>query len=112
MKWSKEQENQLRELAFAEKSNKEIAVIMGITLTQVHEGRSRFGITIAKVAAAKANTPIKRTKEVIQEEISKVEKAKEEAYKKIGRCNDRLYELKDELTEAIFKESLVEIARS
>ena len=31
MKWSKEQEQQLRELAFEEKSNKEIAEAMNIS---------------------------------------------------------------------------------
>lgn len=107
MKWTKELEIQLRILAFEEKSNKEISEIMNIPLEDVYAGRSRFGITIAKVNAAKENGPAKRTTEVIEDEIKKVQKARSEAYKKIKRCDERLAVLEAEL----FKETIVEIAR-
>jgi len=106
MKWNKEQEQQLRDLCFAEKSNKEIAAIMGIKLADVHSGRSRFGITVAKVSnlknvqAAVAEQKIKRAKVEIQEEILKVEKALDEAGKKTDRCRNRLKVLKEELKAA------------
>lgn len=45
MKWSNKQKEKLKELCFAEKSNKEISEIMGISLNDVYAGRSRFGIT-------------------------------------------------------------------
>ncbi len=108
MKWSKEQENQLRELSFAEKSNKEISEIMGIALVEVYEGRSKFGITIAKVKAAKTKSETIRTKEEIENELKKVKKARDEAYKKIKRCNERI----DVLEKELFDEILIEIARS
>lgn len=100
MKWSKEQEQQLKELAFEEKSNKEIAEAMNITTKDVWEGRSRFGITVSKVAAMKANGEVVRTKDVIRTEIDKVEKARSEAEKKIVKCDSRLEELMKELKGA------------
>lgn len=96
MKWTEGLKKQLKELAFAEKSNKEIAEIMDIPLTDVHAGRSRFGITIAKVKKMKEEKPAARTKEDIKAEIKKVERAKKDAQKKIKRCENRLDELKEE----------------
>jgi len=103
MKWNKEQEQQLKALCFEEKSNKEIAAIMEIELSDVHNGRSRFGVTIDKVAAAKgkneqaavADQKVKRDKTEIQEEITKVE-----AVKKVWKCTQRLEVLREELKEA------------
>jgi len=108
MKWNKEQEQQLRNLCFQEKSNKEIAEIMGIELSDVHNGRSRFGITVAKVAAAKVSVKellatdqkVKRSKEDVSVEIAKVEKAQVEAVKKVWKCTQRLEVLREELKEA------------
>ncbi len=108
MKWTDELKVQLRELAFAEKSNKEIAEIMDIPLKDVHAGRSRFGITIAKVKAMKEKGQQTRTQEDIKAEIKKVQKAKRDAQKKIKRCENRL----DELNWELFGEELIEIARS
>lgn len=100
MKWTDGLKEQLKELAFAEKSNKEIAEIMDIPLKDVHAGRSRFGITIAKVKALKEKKPASRTKEYIKNEIKKVREAREAAYKKIRRCNDRIEELYDEIARS------------
>jgi len=109
MKWNKEQEQQLKTLCFEEKSNKEIAQTMNIDLVDVHNGRSRFGVTIDKVKVAKtaaenvqlvAEQKVKRFKEDIVAEIVKVEKALEEAGKKTNRCRDRLEVLYKELVEA------------
>ncbi len=104
MKWSKEQEQQLIDLCFQEKSNKEIAATMGIELSDVHSGRSRFGITVAKVVAAKsvqaADQKVSRSKEDIAAEIIKVEKAQNEAVKKVWKCTQRLEVLREELKAA------------
>lgn len=108
MKWTDGLKEQLKELAFAEKSNKEIAEIMDIPLTDVHAGRSRYGLTIAKVKELKGKVPRTRTQEDIKAEIKKVQKAKRDAQKKIKRCENRL----DELNWELFGEELVEIARS
>ena len=97
MKLSKEQEKKLTELAFAEKSNKEIAQELGIDLKNVHAARSRLGITIPKVKAQKGVNPSGRAKEEIQQEIDKVRKARTEAFKKIERCNERIDQLTKEL---------------
>lgn len=107
MKWTEGLKKQLKELAFAEKSNKEIAEIMDIPLREVHAGRSRFGWTIAKVKALKESGPRVRTTEDIKAEIKKVNRAKRDAQNKIRRCEDRLKELNREL----FGEKLVKIAR-
>lgn len=53
MKWSDEQTSKLRELAFAEKSNVEIAKALNIDINEIYEKRSQLGITIPKVKAAK-----------------------------------------------------------
>jgi len=86
MKLTKEQETKLTEMAFAEKSNKEIAKALGIELKDVHAARSRLGITIPKVKAAKekgVQQPVSRSKEAIEFEIFKVQKARTEAFKKV-----------------------------
>lgn len=49
--WTKERENQLRELCFLEKSNKEISEIMDLKIEYVRQARSRLGLTIEKVKA-------------------------------------------------------------
>lgn len=102
MKLTKEQETKLTEMAFAEKSNKEIAETLGIGLTDVHAARSRLGITIPKVSEAlsKGFKPGFRTKAEVQAEIDKVQKARTEAFKKIERCNDRIDQLYKELEAA------------
>lgn len=101
MKLTKDQENKLTEMAFAEKSNKEIAEELGIELKDVHATRSRLGITIPKVKAAKEKgvQPVLRTREEIDQEIGKVIRAKEAAKKKIARCDERLVELSEELQQ-------------
>lgn len=99
MKWNKEQENQLRELAFAEKSNKEIAETMGIGLTDVHAGRSRFGVTREKVKAAKNNLNTRRSSREVSAEIAKVRQAMKSAQKKVDRCGERIEQLLEELME-------------
>lgn len=104
MKLTKDQETKLTELAFAEKSNKEIAQELGIELKDVHAARSRLNITISKVRVAKIaqenGRAAKRTAEEITKEISKVEKAKDAAEKKIDRCMERLEVLYTELVAA------------
>lgn len=98
MKLTIEMESKLLKLCFAEKSNKEIAQELGIDLKDVHAARSRLGITIPKVKAAKeVEQAAKRTAEEITAEISKVENAKNAAEKKIDRCMERLEVLYDEL---------------
>ena len=57
MKWTSEEISKLCELAFAEKSNTEIAVALHKTLSEVYAERSHLGITIPKVAAAKGKKP-------------------------------------------------------
>lgn len=102
MKLSKDQETKLTEMAFAEKSNKEIAETLGIKLTEVHAARSRLGITIPMVKKAlerglKPNS--RRSREEIDQEMAKVLKAKETADKKIAKCDERLVELSEELQQ-------------
>lgn len=63
MKWTDGLKDQLTKLAFEERSNKEIAEIMDIPLKDVHAGRSRFGITIAKVKALKEKGQKSRNQE-------------------------------------------------
>lgn len=104
MKLTKEQETKLTQMAFAKKSNKEIAKELGIPLTDVHAARSRLGITIPKVeeALAKGNKKptASRTKTEIEQEIKKVQKARTEAFRKVERCNDRIDQLYIELQSA------------
>jgi hypothetical protein len=57
MKWTSEEITQLRELAFAEKTNTEIAATLHKTLSEVYAERSHLGITIPKVAAEKGKEP-------------------------------------------------------
>jgi hypothetical protein len=58
MKWSEEKVKQLSELAFAGKSNKDIARQLGVGINDVYAKRSQLGITIPKVAAAKGKEPV------------------------------------------------------
>lgn len=105
MKLTKKQETKLTEMAFAEKSNKEIAEELEIELTEVHAARSRLGITIPKIKALKAknvqaSAAVVRSKEDIQAEIDRVQKARTEAFRKVERCNDRIDQLYKELGAA------------
>lgn len=102
MKLTKEQETKLTELAFAEKSNKEIAEAMSMELADVHAARSRLGVTIPKVKEAKAKgvQVSCRSKDEIKTEIEKVQKARTEAFRKIERCNKRIDQLCEELEAA------------
>lgn len=103
MKLTKEQESKLKGMAFAEKSNKEIAQELDIELKDVHAARSRLGITIPKVkeALARGLNPGVRAVEEIKAEIAKVAKAQKQASKKSARCLDRLAELEKELKSAL-----------
>ena len=56
MKWSEEKVGQLKTLAQAGASNKEIATQLGVSVTHVYAKRSQLGITIDKVKATKAAT--------------------------------------------------------
>lgn len=112
MKWTDGLKEQLKELAFAEKSNKEIAEIMDIPLKDVHAGRSRFGLTIAKVKEMKEKKPATRTKEDIKNEVQKLRAAKEAAYKKIKQCNDRIEGCNDRISKLYDELFLLEISKS
>jgi hypothetical protein len=57
MKWTPEEISKLRELAFAEKTNAEIATALHKTLSEVYAERSHLNITRAKVATAKGKEP-------------------------------------------------------
>lgn len=101
MKLTKDQEIKLTEMAFAEKSNKEIAEELGIELKDVHAARSKLGITIPKVKEMKTVKRFvlkePRAAEEIEAEIAKVLKAKAAANKKLERCDERLAYLTEEL---------------
>jgi len=106
MKWNDESTARLKELVFADKSNKEIAQAMEIDINDVYNKRSQLGITKDKVkinSAATDEVPAvdqkvkDRSVDEIFEEIHKVEQARIAAYKKIDRCVKRLTELKFEL---------------
>lgn len=99
MKLTKEQETKLTEMAFANKSNKDIAEELGIKLEEVHAARSRLGITIPKVKAmmTKVVKASARTKEEIEAEIFKVNGALMKSIKKSQRCRVRLEQLTKEL---------------
>lgn len=56
MKWSEEKVQQLHDLAFAGKANKEIAQQLGVSIDEVYTKRSQLGITIPKVKAVKIAT--------------------------------------------------------
>lgn len=96
LKLTKDQETRLTELAFAEKSNKEIAQELGIELSDIHAARSKLGITIPKVKQALEkgfNPSCARTQKEIIDEIEKVENSLNQAERKKERCNARLTEL-------------------
>lgn len=65
MKWSEEKVNQLKELAFADVPNPQIAKQLEIGVSDVYAKRSQLGITREKVQAAKAarDEAIKRDSE-------------------------------------------------
>lgn len=54
MKWTPKMEDKLRKLCFEDKSNADLAVIFNCDVKDIHAARSRLGITIPKVKAAKA----------------------------------------------------------
>lgn len=54
MKWTDKTVSQLKQLCFEEKSNKEIAEILGCDIKYVYAKRSQLGITRDKVKAAKS----------------------------------------------------------
>lgn len=56
MKWSEEKVQQLHDLAFSGKSNKEIARQLGVGINEVYAKRSKLGLTIDKVKAAQDGT--------------------------------------------------------
>jgi hypothetical protein len=58
MKWSEETVKQLRDLAFAGKSNAEIARAIGVGINEVYAKRSQLGITIDKVKAVQSQMAI------------------------------------------------------
>lgn len=57
MKWTSEEISKLREMAFAEKTNAEIAAALHKTLSEVYAERSHLNITRAKVEVAKGKKP-------------------------------------------------------
>lgn len=66
MKWTKEQERELNRLCFEEKSNVEIANHFDRALKDIYAARSRLGLTIDKVKAAKA--ALAKDRQAAQEE--------------------------------------------
>lgn len=99
MKWTEEQIEGLKQLCMKGVSNKELAAHFQVPITEIHAKRSALGITIPKVKAMQDNkvSTGSRTPEEIKAEIVKVEKAKDQAYKKLHRATDRLNELYKEL---------------
>lgn len=95
MKWTEGLKKQLKELAFAEKPNKEIAGIMGIPLKEVHAGRSRFGWTIAKVEAQLAK---KSPDAAIKAEIKELKKIREDACETIKDCDKKMQALEKKVS--------------
>jgi len=59
-KWTQKEEDKLRKLCFQGKSNADLAKIFNCDVKDIHAARSRLGITINKVKAAKA-TEVKAT---------------------------------------------------
>lgn len=102
MKLNKKQEAKLKEMAYDEAPNQEIAEKLGIALTDVYAARSRLGITIPKIKEAKVKNvqvPAKRSKEEIIEEMENERKAWKELLEKGDQCQDRLDQLFKELLE-------------
>ena len=63
MKWTPKMEDKLRKLCFEEKSNADLAKIFNCDVKDIHAARSRLGITIPKIQAAKSqDKPTKATK--------------------------------------------------
>lgn len=96
MKWTDGLKEQLKELAFAEKPNKEIAEIMDIPLKEVHAGRSRFGWTIAKVEAQLKEQSL--PDKTIKAEIERLRDAIEKAHETIKDCDKKMQALEKKLT--------------
>ncbi len=57
MKWTPKMEDKLEKLCFEEKSNADLAKIFNCDIKDIHAARSRLGITIPKIEAAKAIKP-------------------------------------------------------
>ncbi len=58
MKWTTEQQEELRTLCFAEFTNAQLAEHFKCPVTEIHAKRSQLGITIPKVLAAKGKPAI------------------------------------------------------
>ena len=71
MLWTDEKINQLRLSCCQGKSNKEIAEILGVSITDVYAKRSQLGITIAKVSAGPIGKTEYATKVVFLESLTK-----------------------------------------
>lgn len=102
MKWNDEKIAKLKELAFAGKSNKEIALALEMNINDIYNKRSQLGITINKVrssVAAPDEEVAIRSRDEVLSEMDKVLKAKKAAEKKIIRCDKRLVELSEELQQ-------------
>ena len=102
MKWNDEKIAKLKELVFAGKSNKEIALSLEMDINDIYNKRSQLGITINKVKSAVAAPDEEvaiRSRDEVLCEIDKVLNAKKAAEKKIIRCDKRLVELSEELQQ-------------
>lgn len=99
MKWTEDQIKGLKQLCMKGVSNKVLAAHFQVPITEIHAKRSALGITIPKVKAMQEGKVGSgtRTNEEIKAEIVKVERAKDQAYKKLHRAQDRLVELYKEL---------------
>lgn len=100
MKWNDEKIAKLKELVFAGKSNKEIALALEMDINDIYNKRSQLGITIDKVknvVAAPDEEAAIRSRDEIECEMGKVLNAKKVAEKKILRCDKKLAELSEEL---------------
>lgn len=53
MKWTPKMEDKLKKLCFEDKSNADLAKIFNCNVKDIHAARSRLGITIPNVKAAK-----------------------------------------------------------
>ena len=86
MKWTPKMEDKLRKLCFEDKSNADLAKIFSCDVKDIHAARSRLGITIPKVKAAKeADTKIKperiTPKMTVTKAFNNLQDALEEAQK-------------------------------
>lgn len=97
MKWSNEQKEQLKELCYAGTPNAELARLFEVPVREIHAKRSALGVTIPKCKAGKPG--VRTTDEIIAEQ-NRVLKAKSDALKKAERCDARLKELSQEVSDA------------